>query len=486
MTKNTKIGETKEIEIVIDSKIRILQNQLSGLIEQKLKDDLILINPLWEENKKRGYWTGNTPEKLYFMIKEDGYLILPRGYINKLAILLKNNDFSFKINDKTRQLNQVDYTFKGNLYDFQKKASEAILSRYFGVFNCPTGGGKTVVALYCIAVRKQPALVIVHTKELLYQWQKRAIQFLGLTEEEIGLIGDGHKKIGEKLTISIVKSLYKCSKEVNEKIGYLIVDECHRTPSRTFTEAASAFESRYMLGLSATPYRRDKLTDIINYYLGNQIYSIAPQELQQINKIMKASLKIRMTSFDYDYRDSEDYQPMLGCLIEDSDRNLQIVDDIVSESQKKRGICLVISDRKDHCSILYDLVESKGLITRLLTGDTPKKLRKTIVDELNASKIEVLVATSQLIGEGFDIKKLSSLFLTTPVKFSGRVKQYVGRILRTDDDKKDAIIFDYVDIPGVLRASFKTRYFAYKELGIKDFKANDRQEYDQIWSNKNY
>ena len=124
------------------------------------------------------------------------------------------------------------------------------------------------MALYVIAERKQPALVIVHTKELLYQWQARAVQFLGLQKDEIGLIGDGKKTIGDRLTIGIVNSVYKIAADIREHAGHLIVDECHRCPSRTFTEAVTAFDSRYMLGLSATPWRRDKLSKLIYWHLG--------------------------------------------------------------------------------------------------------------------------------------------------------------------------------------------------------------------------
>jgi superfamily II DNA or RNA helicase len=85
---------------------------------------------------------------------------------------------------------------------------------------------------------------------------------------------------------------------------------------------------------------------------------------------------------------------------------------------------------------------------------------------LHEGKIRVLVATSQLIGEGFDLPALSNLFLTTPIKFDGRVKQYAGRILRTDPGKKPPTIFDYVDRTGVLEASFRARKKAYQELGI--------------------
>jgi superfamily II DNA or RNA helicase len=456
------------VDIYITHEISIPEEQLPFEAIESLKDQLIFTNPQWLENKKRGYWNGKTPEKLYFLQTHNNYLTMPRGFIHHLKSILTPFDLNIVIHDQTRILDDIDFEFTGKLYDFQERAANVILKRKFGVFNCPTGGGKTIVALYCIAKRKQPALIIVHTKELLYQWQNRAQEFLNLSQSQIGLVGDGQFQIGSHITIAIVNSLYKRAHEVKDHIGFFIVDECHRTPSRTFVEASSAFDSRYMLGLSATPYRRDKLTQVINFYMGGQLINISPQELQMKSRIMKASVNVRRTLFDYDYAVDEDYQAMMSALTDDFARNELIVEDVIRHAQKNSGVGLVISDRKEHCKVLYNRIAQKDVIVKLLTGDVPNKERKEITAELSRGGVQVLVATSQLIGEGFDLKQLSALFLTMPVKFTGRIKQYVGRILRTDKDKQDAVIYDYVDQPGVLQASFISRRKAYMELGIKE------------------
>jgi len=103
----------------------------------------------------------------------------------------------------------------------------------------------------------------------------------------------------------------------------------------------------------------------------------------------------------------------------------------------------------------------------MVTGDVSSGKTKQIVEDLNRGTIKVLIATSQLIGEGFDLKNLSYIFLATPIKFTGRVKQSTGRILRTAKGKHKAVIYDYLDKPRVLQASFKTRTYAYRELGIQ-------------------
>ena len=136
---------------------------------------------------------------------------------------------------------------------------------------CPRAPGKTVLALYCISERAQPSAVIVHTKELLYQWKQRALDFLDIREQDIGLVGDGKKQFDRSLTICVVNSLYKCAGQMKKRTGHLIVDECHRIPSRSFTAAVKAFDCKYMLGLSATPFRRDGLTPLISFYVGDPV-----------------------------------------------------------------------------------------------------------------------------------------------------------------------------------------------------------------------
>jgi superfamily II DNA or RNA helicase len=339
-------------------------------------------------------------------------------------------------------------------------------SRRFGVLEAPPGAGKTIMAMSIIASRKQPALVIVHTKELMYQWLKRANEFLGLSEDEVGLIGDGRMTIGRRLTIAIVNSLVRVIEEVKPATGHLVVDECHHIPARTFTDVVGTLDSSFMLGLSATPYRRDKLTRIIYFYLGDRLHRIQARQLQQINRIMRATLYIRRTRCAY-YFDADEYQSMISALVADRNRNSLIADDVVGKKSSGEGICLVISDRVAHCEELCRLISERGARPSLLTGAMSSSKRAEIVRELNTSSGRILVATAQLIGEGFDLKELSSIFLATPIRFTGRVKQYIGRILRVSEDKRDAVIYDYVDENGMLRNSFRSRLVAYEDMGVR-------------------
>jgi len=453
--------------IHIDNVIRIFEADLPKEAVTRITADLTLPNPKWEQVElySRSRRRNVQPEVLKYYQRKSGVLILPRGYINHLQDIMKS--VSHTIVDKTRTCENVDFPFTATLHPYQTSAVKDMTARRFGVLEAPPGAGKTVIALKIIALRKQPALVIVHTKELMYQWQKRALEFLEISEDQIGLIGDGHKTLGKPLTIAIIHSLYKIAQEVKPLIGHVVVDECHHIPARTFTDAVGLFDAAYMLGLSATPYRRDKLTRLIYFYLGDRIHQIRPQELQAKGRIMRAQLIKRNTGCKY-FFDSDEYQYMIAALVADTRRNNLIVDDVIAQTRSTAdGIALVISDRVAHCEELHKAIASKGTDAFLLTGSIPIQKRSEIVRDLNNTNNCVIVATSQLIGEGFDLKHLSSIFLATPIKFTGRVKQYIGRILRVTDGKDHALIYDYMDENGMLKSSFQSRLSAYRDMGVK-------------------
>lgn len=449
------------MKIVITNNLR-----LSGVppkIGTKLMHHLCFPNPKWLENKRMGRWNRGTPRELKFFDKTREGLWIPRGYTRQLLLQCKRHRVTYQIVDRRRRLPAVDFKFSGKLKPFQKKAVIAMLPKEFGTLSAPTGSGKTVMALYVIAKRQQPALIVVHTKDLAYQWIDRIEGFLGIPSDAVGVIGGGKKTIGEKVTVALVQSLYKCAEDVSPRIGFLIVDECHRCPSRTFTEAVTEFDSQYMLGLSATPYRRDKLSKLIFWHLGDLHHKIDRKPLVASGDILAAEVIIRETDFVPYYDPIKEYSKMMSELTSDDKRNRLIASDIAQHAAANKGICLVLSDRKKHCETLQAILRYRfNIRSELMTGDLSSAQRQSVLDRMNQGNVEVLLATGQLIGEGFDHRELSTLFLATPIKFSGRVLQYMGRVLRPAKAKKKATIYDYVDVNvDVLRGAARARQKAY-------------------------
>lgn len=424
---------------------------------EKLRQELTIENPKYLDARKYGRWIGKRLKpKLYFYELEEDAIYFPRGYANQAVLwcrkVMREDP---EIIDRRQELPPYNFHFQGTLRPYQKEALEAIVRHDFGVLESGTGSGKTIIALAVIAHRKQPTLVLVHTKELLHQWAERVENFLDLKP---GLIGDGHYQI-EPVTIAIVNSARKRLDDLPGHFGQILVDECHRVPATLFTDVVTSFNCRYSLGLSATAFRRDGLTKLIYFYLGDRSHRVDPKKLQESGAVLKPEYIQRPTMFRYVYRGN--YQALLKALTNNKARNQQIVDDIIAEAQTGPGTILVVSDRVKHCQELAGLLADMHIEVAVLTGTLPADERTELVAAIRNGEVKVLISTVQLIGEGFDCPDLQTLFLTTPIKFTGRLLQVVGRILRPASGKQPKV-YDYVDPVNVLKSSAKARRLTYQ------------------------
>lgn len=433
----------------------------SSKSKQTFKDMLTIANPKWLENDRMGRWNHNTPKTLEYYIDHKKGLSIPRGLLDD--VLKQYPDAAIK--DSRQLLKEINFKFIGKLRDYQQIAINQMLASDYGVLQSPTGGGKTVMALNIIYIRKQPTLILVHTKDLLEQWKERIKTFLGIPEEEIGVFGDGKKILGKQISIGMVQTIYKCAEQIAPHIGHLIIDESHRVPSRLFSEAVTEFNCKYILGLSATPYRRDGLTKLIHWFVGPCLHEISIKEMQDLKAITHIDIIFKPTEFKSAFDASDEYSKVIRELTENEHRNKQIAFDAVKES--KNGVVLILSDRKKHCHDLEEIINDKGYQCEVLTGSVKTKDRKKIIKLMNDGKVQIVCATGQLIGEGFDCKVLHTLLLATPIKYNGRLIQYMGRVLRPMKGKDKAKLIDYVDSNIVqLRASAKMRSKTYsKEFG---------------------
>ncbi|MGD0826835.1 MAG: DEAD/DEAH box helicase [Desulfobaccales bacterium] len=450
------------ITITVTTRLEVRPvDRIPGFLFRQIKNRLTFVNPARQEAEKRGFYAGHLPREIRGYHIDGDRLTLPRGCGRQVVSILHRAGVQYRIEDRRRVLSAVDFSFLGQLHDFQQEAVDAMASSDFGTLAAPTGSGKTVMALALIARRRQSALVVVHTKELLEQWVDRIERFLEIPNREVGIIGGGKMEVGDKITVALVQSLYKCAPEIAPHIGHLVVDECHRAPSRTFTEAVTAFDSKFMLGLSATPFRRDGLSRLIWWFIGDKVHEVDKEALVDAGHILQAEVVWRETDFTPTFDPSEEYSRMLSELTQDPGRNALIADDVAREASNGGGISLVLTDRKAHVETLEGLLEGRGVTAAVLTGDLSNGERQQVVEDLNAGRVRVLVATGQLIGEGFDCRELSTLFLATPIKFNGRLLQYLGRVLRPAPGKDKAKVFDYLDPVGVLENAARTRQRVY-------------------------
>ncbi len=447
-------------------KSNLLLTGLKHETMQALESRLTMKNPKFIDLERLGKWTGNTPRHLTFFKSDCDVMFCPRGFADQAFHICKANGEDVNIIDDRRTMPPVSFKFKGELKPFQKDAVKAMLSHSQGVLSSGTGSGKTVMALNIIAERQQPTLIIVHTKELLNQWIDRIESFLGIPAGEVGIIGSGKFTLVARITVGMVQTLCKRVDEVKDLFGQIIVDECHRCPSKTFSDLITAFDARFLLGLSATPYRRDGLTRAIYFHLGDCRHQVDKAVLLDRGHLCPARVVWHETAFDTVLDASTEYSKVLSELTQDPERNRQICNDVAGDDCQ--GIKLVLSDRKAHCLELQKILkQDHGLDSTVLTGGLSAKARAAVTGQINQDRLNILICTGQLIGEGYDLPSLETLFLATPIKFSGRLIQYVGRVLRPSPGKDSAVIHDYADKSvGVLACSARSRIKTYMEQQV--------------------
>ena len=198
-------------------------------------------------------------------------------------------------------------------------------------------------------------------------------------------------------------------------------------------------------------------------YLGDQVHEIKETPFHAVGKGPKARLEVRNTDFGYEFRD--DYGDMMTALIKDQARNELVTTDILEQTAARGVRSLVVSERKEHLQALKDLIEKRAGTGLVLTGATNSKDRKEILEQFAHGQVNILLATPSMV-EGLGIA-IDRLFVATPLKDQGHVVQYVGQMLGTSLNEREAMIYDYLDKPEILRVSFDRRRKVYKGMGVK-------------------
>lgn len=289
---------------------------------------------------------------------------------------------------------------------------------------------------------------------------------LGLSSRDIGQVGGGRNKPRGVVDLGMIQSLARSDdlETFFSAYGFLIVDECHHLPAFTFEAAVKQAPARYILGLTATPYRRDGLQDIITMQCGP-----IRSKMQNIDSDLIRQMIIRETSFAYASDDERQIQDIFRDLVSDQVRNELIQQDVRQALAQGRR-CLILSQWREHCRLLAEGLAKAGKAPFVLEGTLGKKDRTMLLQCIQATPQEddlVVIATGQYLGEGFDCPQIDTLFLAFPISFKGKLVQYVGRTLRTYEGKERVLVYDYADVQvPVLRAMHMRRLKTYKTLGF--------------------
>lgn len=447
-----------KLSITLQQNIRIQRDGLTTPLINFLKEELNFANSEFFIKKKSGKNTFGT-ERYFKLVEEtENEVIIPRGFIGKLLRFCKEQNLEFDFQDNRESKEEILYSFNATLRNHQNKVIETVSKKDFGVIVAPPGSGKTIMGLKIIAEKKQPALIVVHRKQLLEQWQERVQAFIGISKHEIGIVGQGKIKIGKQITIATIQSLPKQIEQIQNQFGTILVDECHHIPAETFRNTIEKLNTFYLYGLTATPFRKYNDDKLIFAFLGDIISEVQSNEIENFKH---AQIIVRNTDLDVPFNSKTDnFETLSKILVHDSGRNKLILNDIKSELSKGKRIA-IITERKEHIDTLYlFLKQSYEVIT--LSGDDSETNKKSKWQALQQGNFQILITTGQYFGEGSDLSNISSLFLVYPFSFKGKLIQYIGRVQRSEIKPT---IYDYRDIKiDYLNKLFLKRNTYYRQI----------------------
>lgn len=398
------------------------------------------------------------------------HIALPRGCLDEAVDLLKSYGIATHIEDKRDSGGPLDLQFVGELRAEQALAAGALLHHDCGVLAAATAFGKTIVAASLIAARGCSTLVLVHRRELLTQWVERLASFLSVDRSDIGVIGGGRRRPTGVIDVAVIQSLVQRGVVSDEIAGYghLVVDECHHLSAVSFELVARRSRARYVLGLSATVARRDGHHPIILMQCGPVRYRVE-HKAHALQSGIDHRVLVRDTAFRLPTAVAEDRPSITDvyrALTSDTRRNAQIVEDVRAAVAAGRSP-LVLTERRDHLDTLAEQLQDTGDVI-VLRGAMKASERHAVNAALrnDASRPRIILSTGRYLGEGFDDPRLDALFLAMPIAWKGTLAQYVGRLHRDYNGKRDVVVYDYVDglVPVLARMSAK-RQAGYRALG---------------------
>ena len=440
----------EKIDIVLYDFLYIPISILSKSLINKLKSFASFENPQIKVLLGLRKPLYNIPRVIQSFEEDETHLMLPRGLLNTVCDFFNSNGVSFVIDDK-RYFNACETKeVKFKLRPEQNDAINQIMKNDFCICVAPPGFGKTLIGAKMFEKRACKTLIIVNKNMLLNQWIERFVDYFEYDKKDIGYLGKSKNQLNGTLDVATMQSL-KNSPDYIHNYSFVIIDECHHIPAITFEQIVKNFRGKYILGLSATPNRKDGLQPILYQQLGDIAYEYKKKKTHY-NK-----LKIVRTDFN---SQADNYASIINELCIDEKRNKLIIDEIKNNINRK---ILLLTDRIEHINILEHLLTLENIDYVSIHGSQNKKEQ---VENMNLVKEKSLIlATTSYFGEGIDFPHLNTIFFATPISYYGRLVQYLGRIGRGN---QECLAIDFLDTNNtMLNSAFKKRAEGYKQMHYK-------------------
>ncbi|MCQ2371235.1 MAG: DEAD/DEAH box helicase [Akkermansia sp.] len=384
------------------------------------------------------------PSTVMAWSRDGDAICIPRGGFRRIR-----EEFRWRVlpDDRRPRAVRIARPVEVPMRDYQREAVDAFCRTGMGHIVVPCGGGKTRIAMGIIGRLGVRTCVLVHTRDLMLQWEKNL--------KEMGL-----DRIAQVRTIQGLLDVPKCD--------LVVLDEAHHVAAVTFRDLIDTCPAVYRLGLTATPKREDGLTAFLDLYLGPKVYEATHQMLVEKGVLVVPEIRTVFTRFSFPYKtrdghmDPKEYHAMVEALCNDEERN-SLVADTVAGAIEPKDIGIVLSGRVEHAKHLAEILNARGIRAGVLTGGMSDKRRYGTMLDAAEGRISVICATT-VADEGLDLPKLSKVFLAFPSRSMPRTIQRLGRIMRPCRDKGNAVLFDFVDLVGPLKAQAQARSRLYAKL----------------------
>ena len=496
------------LSIVLADGVYIDTLNINPRLQNQIRCMATIDNPIFFKNKKLGYSNYYNFSSIYLGVDENGYIKIPRGLLEKLIQACDEARINYNIDDQRERGRPIRCSFNGTLKNEQNIAAEAMLTFDNGILSAATAFGKTVVCSYLISKRKVSTLILVDKVNLISQWTEELECFINCDESlpeyktktgrikkrssVIGCLSGSKDTLTGIIDIAMVGSLYRKG-NFHDKLdtyGMVIMDECHHAASATCQAILRKVNAKYVYGVSATPIRSDNLDKINFMYLGPIRHKYTALERAVAQGIDHFVIP-RFTRVVTAAGNQGDINSSYKLISESEVRNQQIIND-VRECINENRTPVILTRFKEHAKVLHDRLSSDADHVFIMYGDNTPKENDRIKQQLSSvplSESLILVATGQIIGEGFNFPRLDTLMLVAPVSFAGRLEQYVGRLNRDFEGKKDVIVYDYVDSHlQVFNKMFLKRLKTYEKIGfeVKADSLAEKQVANAIFTAKDY
>lgn len=477
LKSKNNIDYPKSIEVILKDMVYIDKANLDGVVKNSFRRLATFANPEFYKKQKLRMSVYNVPMVIDCSKEDEKYLKLPRGTYNYLESLCNVNNIEIISKDERFVGNKIEVKFNGSLREEQQIAIDHMLKYDNGILCAPTGFGKTVIGCKLIAERKVNTLILVNKIQLLNQWKDRIKEFLDV--KEVGEISSKKKNITNVIDVVSIKSLWNNGNvlDIAKNYGMIIIDECHHTAAYTFEQAINTGNAKYVYGISATPERENGHTPIIKMQCGDIRYKVDSLTFnKKLNIPMKVIAKKSRLNFTNQNIDNYELNEINDLIAKDIIRSENIIKDIKKEYDNGKNI-LVLTERLELMNYIYDKLSKYTNNIFKYYGGIGKKILKSYMElnnQINENEDnKIIVATGSYIGEGFDDSKLDVLFLTMPISGQTRVTQYAGRLHRQDSNKKEILIYDYIDDNfSKTRNMFLKRKKTYEKLGYEIVEEN--------------